>query len=439
MKETYNYLRSKVKDTTVVVGVSGGPDSMSLLHILNKLKNELNIKIVVCSVNHNTGRKGQKEEYDYVEKYSKENDLIFEGLTIENYGDDNFHNEARTIRYNFFSRMMDKYHAKYMMTAHHADDLMETILMRIVRGSTLRGYAGFAREFSLDGYVVLRPLLPYTKDEIKSYADLNNITYFIDSSNEKTVYTRNRYRKYILPELKKEDAMVHKKFLKYSETLLMFNDYIDGIVKEKIDTIYKDKTLNIDLFNKEEKVIKEKIIQYILENIYDDDLMLVNDHHTMLIMDLINSRKANASVYLPNNIVVTKEYNKLFFSANIYESKDYEIEIIDYVCLPNGKEINRVESVESDSNFVCRLNSNDVFLPLHVRNRREGDKMIIKGLNGSKKIKDIFINEKISLRDRDLWPVVVDSKGVIVWLPGLKKSKFDKQKDEIYDIILKYS
>ena len=65
--------------------------------------------------------------------------------------------------------------------------------------------------------------------------------------------------------------------------------------------------------------------------------------------------------------------------------------------------------------------------------------MIIKGLNGSKKIKDIFINEKISLRDRDLWPVVVDSKGVIVWLPGLKKSKFDKQKDEIYDIILKYS
>lgn len=439
MKETYNYLRSKVKDTTIVVGVSGGPDSMSLLHILNKLKNELNIKIVVCSVNHNTGRKGQKEEYDYVEKYSKENDLIFEGLTIENYGDDNFHNEARTIRYNFFSRMMDKYHAKYMMTAHHADDLMETILMRIVRGSTLRGYAGFAREFSLDGYVVLRPLLPYTKDEIKSYADLNNITYFVDSSNEKTVYTRNRYRKYILPELKKEDAMVHKKFLKYSETLLMFNDYIDGIVKEKIDTIYKDKMLNIDLFNKEEKVIKEKIIQYILENIYDDDLMLVNDHHTMLIMDLINSRKANASVYLPNNIVVTKEYNKLFFSANIYESKDYEIEIIDYVCLPNGKEINRVESVESDSNFVCRLNSNDVCLPLHVRNRREGDKMIIKGLNGSKKIKDIFINEKISLRDRDLWPVVVDSKGVIVWLPGLKKSKFDKQKDEIYDIILKYS
>ena len=65
--------------------------------------------------------------------------------------------------------------------------------------------------------------------------------------------------------------------------------------------------------------------------------------------------------------------------------------------------------------------------------------MIIKGLNGSKKIKDIFINEKISLRDRDLWPVVVDSKGVIVWLPGLKRSKFDKQKDEIYDIILKYS
>ena len=78
-------------------------------------------------------------------------------------------------------------------------------------------------------------------------------------------------------------------------------------------------------------------------------------------------------------------------------------------------------------------------MPLIIRTRKIGDKMYVKGLNGSKKIKDIFINSKINTKDRDMWPVVVDSKGIVVWLPGLKKSKYDKKKDEKYDIILEYS
>ena len=90
-----------------------------------------------------------------------------------------------------------------------------------------------------------------------------------------------------------------------------------------------------------------------------------------------------------------------------------------------------------DETNVCRLNS-EIKLPLHVRNRKFGDKMTVKGMLGSKKLSDIFIDNKISSEERELWPVVVDSNDVIVWLPGLKKSKFDKTKKEKYDIILKY-
>ena len=439
MQDVYSYLENKLKDKTVVIGVSGGPDSMVLLHLLNEIKDKINLKIVVCSVNHNTGRDGQKKEYEFVKEYSENNKIVFEGLTIESYGDDNFHNEARTKRYNFFSQMMVKHNASYMLTAHHADDLMETILMRLVRGSTLRGYAGFQKEFDLDGYICLRPLINYTKKEIEDYANENNITYFVDASNNKEVYTRNRYRKKVLPFLKEEDPLVHKKFLKYSETLLEYNDYIDRIVKEKIDKIYIDKVLNIDLFNKEEKIIKDKIIQYLFENIYDDDLFLLTDRHLELVLNLINSKKVNASVYLPNNVVVTKEYNKLYFETFIYDDTDYEIEIIDYVKLPNGGEITKLDATTDNSNFICKLNSKEIVLPLYVRNRRNGDKIAIKGLNGSKKVKDIFIDEKIGLKDRDSWPIVFDSALNIVWIPGVKKSKFDKTNDEIYDIILKYS
>ena len=115
-----------------------------------------------------------------------------------------------------------------------------------------------------------------------------------------------------------------------------------------------------------------------------------------------------------------------------------EIELIKYVNLPNGKNIELVEESNDTSNFVCRLDSDEVKLPLHVRSRKVGDKMTVKGMTGRKKINDIFIDSKIIPEERDVWPVVVDSDENIVWLPGLKKSKFDKQKQEKYDIILRY-
>ena len=97
-----------------------------------------------------------------------------------------------------------------------------------------------------------------------------------------------------------------------------------------------------------------------------------------------------------------------------------------------------LDDVLGNGNDTCRLLSSEISLPLTVRTRRFGDRMSIKG-NGTKKIKDIFIDKKVKLSDRDTWPVVVDAKGVVVWLPGLKKSKYDKKKTEKYDIILRYS
>ena len=125
----------------------------------------------------------------------------------------------------------------------------------------------------------------------------------------------------------------------------------------------------------------------------------------------------------------------------IEENQDnfaYEIEIIDYINLPNGKNIEVVKESKNNNNNICRLDKNDIKFPLRVRTRKNGDKMNIKGMVGKKKVNDIFINEKIEMSKRDTWPIVVDSNDTIVWLPGLKKSKFDKQKNEKCDIILKY-
>ena len=166
--------------------------------------------------------------------------------------------------------------------------------------------------------------------------------------------------------------------------------------------------------------------------------MLITDHHAELIYHLIRSKKPNTYIYLPNNLKAIKSYNELTFVTEMISSTEYEIEVIDYLNLPNGKNIEVIQNSNQSDNNICRLSKEDVKFPLRVRTRKNGDKIHVKGMLGSKKINDIFIDKKITVNERNMWPIVVDSNDVIVWLPGLKKSKFDKQKSEKYDIILKY-
>lgn len=436
MKFLLNDLGLKYGDC-VVVACSGGPDSMALLHILKRIKERLDIEVICAHVNHNV-RKESADEKLFVENFCHINNIKFEYMIIENYGDDNFHNEARTIRYNYFEKIVKKYKAKYLFTAHHGDDLIETILMRLVRGSTLRGYSGFSKIVKMKDYTIVRPLIELTKEELVEYDKQNGVDFVVDSSNSKDKYTRNRYRKYIVPELKKEDINVHRKFYKFSTTLLQYNDYINREVDKILPTVFKQNILNIKKFNELEDLIKQKVIYSILESIYQDDLMLITDHHAELLLNLINTRKANSIIYLPNNVKALKEYETLSFITQIPKDISYEIDIISYINLPNGKNIEVVPSSNDSSNNVCRLYSKDLVLPLRVRTRQDGDKISVKGMLGRKKVSDIFIDEKVPASLRNTWPIVVDSQNNVVWIPGLKKSKFDKQNGEKCDIILKY-
>ena len=186
-----------------------------------------------------------------------------------------------------------------------------------------------------------------------------------------------------------------------------------------------------------DSLIQKGVLNYIFKELYPNNLYLITDKYTLIVHNMIMSNKSSMSIELPNNILITKSYDIIKFKEEL-NKKNYEYELIDNLLLPNNYCFHFVSSIEEDSNYVCRLNSSDISLPLSVRNKKDGDKMEIKGMKGSKKIKDIFINSKISLSDRQKWPIVVDSNGKIVWLPGLKKSKYNKEKNEKCDIIIKY-
>ena len=440
MKKVIDFLIKEVKlkdNDVIVLGNSGGPDSMCLLSILLDLRKKLNLNIICAHVNHNV-RAESEDEQKFLMDYCSKNNVAFEYMKIEKYGDDNFHNQARNIRYNFFEDVVKKYDANYLMTAHHGDDLVETILMRIVRGSTLKGYSGFEKIVDNGSYKIVRPLVFLTKQYIEEYDKKNNIPYVIDKSNFKDKYTRNRYRLNVLPFLKSEDPNVHEKFIKFNETLEEYDRFINNEIKRSIDKVYKDEVIDIVRYNELDNLIKRKMISCILEEIYKEDLMIINDKHVKLIMDLLASKRANARVCLPHNIEVIKTYDKATITKEVKELIDYNFELSRYATLPNNHKIIAVEEIDSNNNFVCRIDSQEVKMPLYVRTRKFGDKMFLKKTDGARKVKDIFIDCKIPANLRDTWPIVVDSEDRIIWIPGIKKSKYTKLKSEKYDIIYKY-
>ena len=439
MDQVYDFLINKIKlnsSDKIVVGVSAGPDSMALLHVLIDIRKKIKFTIIVAHVNHNL-RKESAEEKEFLENYCAQNNVIFENMIIEKYGDDNFHNEARNIRYNYYRELINKYGANYLMTGHHGDDLMETILMRIVRGSTLKGYAGFRQIVDMGNYKIVRPLICVTKDDLQKYDEDNNIPYRIDKSNFKDKYTRNRYRKYVLPFLKEEDSLVHEKFFKYSNILYEYDDLIDKLTNVEIERVYKDGIIDINEFKKTNMVIARRIVDYIFEKIYNDDLIEIDSRHVDLVIKTINSSKPNVSFNLPNNYKIVKEYNKAYIKKDIDAILPYDIELNEYIELPNGMILKRVNMCDTDGNDVLRINSKDITLPLRVRTRHNGDKMTIKNMNGSKKVSDILINAKIPVNKRDIWPIVVDSNDKIIWIPKVKKSKYNRLKTDNCDIIYK--
>ena len=256
-----NKLKLKASDK-IVIGVSAGPDSMFLLNLLIELRKKIKFAIIVSHINHKVRIESDEEE-EFLKQYCKDNNVIFEKKEINKYENKNFHAYAREFRYNFYLELINKYHANYLMTAHHGDDLIETILMRLTRGSTLNGYVGISLISNYDNYKIVRPLLYMTKDEIKEYNDNNNIPYRIDKSNYSDKYTRNRYRKYILPFLKEENKNVHLKFLKFSELLENSNNYIEKDIDNVYSKICIDNKLNILEFLKYDLFIQKLVLENI--------------------------------------------------------------------------------------------------------------------------------------------------------------------------------
>ncbi|OZM55829.1 tRNA lysidine(34) synthetase TilS [Lottiidibacillus patelloidae] len=428
-------------NSTIVVGVSGGPDSLALLHFLWNHRTHFGINVIAAHVDHMLRGEQSHDDYLAVAAFCDALGILLEAEKI----DVNSYKKkeklstqvaARNARYAFFEDVMKKHHADYLALAHHGDDQVETMIMNQVRGSVGFGQAGipFKRPFS-EG-MIIRPFLSITKDEIEHYCKEEKILPRYDESNESDSYTRNRFRKYVLPFLKKENPNVHLRMQTQSELLMADQQWLIKEAEEKLSDLLISKSretviLAVEKFIHVPFPLQRRMITLILNYLYGQNAQDLSYVHIQQVLDLLNNKHPSGELFLPKGIYISRSYSCCSFSVHMLKedhfSYEKELHIPGQCETPIGTiQVSLEEKLptikDEKSFFVC--NYEDLTLPIIVRTRVPGDRMTLKGSPGSKKLKAIFIDQKVDKELRDVWPVVVDGNNNILWLPKLKLSSF---------------
>lgn len=424
-----NFNKTLIQENdSLLIAVSGGIDSMVMLHNIYKLSKERNIKISVAHFDHQK-RSDSSQDALLVKNTCEE-------LSIDFYVDklnpeeikDNFHDYSRTRRYDFFKNISTRINANKIVLAHNSNDVTETILMRLTRGSSFEGYRGILETTNYKGVTVIRPLLKVSRNEISQYQVENNILYNEDSSNSQDDYTRNRYRHNILPLLEQENPKYLEKFQQFSEYTTKAYQLINKLSLEYIqsNTSIKDDsyTFEIDSFSKLDEIIQIDVIKKII-NLQTNNQVELTFQNIKDILKLTTNQKPHLEFELENHLFIHKSYHKVFISNCKSSIEDYEFKITEptEIILPNGDLVAVTKNPNKYYGFMFKLcyNIQDFNLVLTVRNRRNGDK--VKTKSGTKKIKDIFINKKLPLQRRNKLPVFLNEIGEIIWVPDTFKEK----------------
>ena len=412
-----------ILDKPIIVAVSGGADSVSLLDVLHKL----GYKLVLAHVNHNK-REESKIEQIAMENLAKELNIPFELLDYHYSNSNNFQSEAHFARYDFFKDLCKKYNTNIIATAHHKDDQIETVLMKLMEGSNLYGYGGIAIESKREDYSIVRPLLCVSKDEIYDYCKKNNLVYFEDASNMSNDYLRNRIRHNVIPILKNECANVLDKIMEYS---IQAHEAFDYIRSESINYLESNNNqIDYNTYNSLNIALKKDILALLLEK-YN---IRKNNEIIEKILTILKDSNGTKIINLENNYSFVKNYNKAYIKENnIVNKESYLMNIEDRIKIGNYVFYFTNSHNNKSANYI-KLCYNDLEFPLTIRYRENGDEIDL-GF-GAKKINRILIDKKVPKDIRDSIPVVLDNRGKILWLVNYQKSDFVAKMKEKGDLLL---
>lgn len=464
--------------TQVVVAVSGGPDSMLLLHVLTAMADRderLKNGLIVAHVHHGFRGKEADEEALFVERESVKLKLPFEVTQVDTprlarEAGMNSQAAARKLRYNFFKATARKYEASHIALAHHADDQAETVLMRMVRGTGSIGLSSMAWKRREDELFFIRPLLGQRKREVLHWCKERNISYVMDSSNQERGYLRNRIRIDVIPLLEQENPKVVEGLCRIAEglrdeddllreeTYKLFQRHVFPVNDSKLANSKSAQLvpnaqfgyiLDRSIFTGLHIALQRRLIKLILNYVTQGSVQIDFKTVDLIREKVVSNRPTTWRMDIAQDVVFVREYDHLLCLRECHEQMevDYKMSFTIYrtdasgqLLLPRNDSVllwsvsaandSSSEHIEGSSAnwhhygyvWEATFDVDELYWPLLVRTRQPGDRIRLQGLSGNKKVQDMFVDLKIAPSLRNTLPLIADANGHIMWIPGIRRS-----------------
>ncbi len=416
----------------IVVALSGGADSILLITLLsNYIKtNNISVNVTAVHINHSLRDESDSDEI-FCKNYTKELGFSFYSKKVDLYSYKEKHKvtieeAGRLIRYKTFNEIYEK--CKIFL-GHNKDDSIETLILNLTRGSGTKGLLGIAPVQKN----IYRPLLSFSKEEIYSYLNHNKIDFVEDVSNKENIYARNLVRNKIAPILKEINSMYLDNITKTQSILKEEDDYLSFLAIDYFQKVkFNDTALNQKKFNDLNTVIKKRILRHILNKSFT--LTDIQSKHIDLILKLSNNTKGTKSIDLPQNIIVQSCNNCMsfmlksnrtetdFYYKLTFDKIHYIEEINKYIFISINNNADYLSKIiKKENNLKLTIVKSKKFLyngyNVIIRSKNNGDKIFLSSLNGTKKIKKYFIDEKIPKDIRNSIPLLsLENSNEILWI-----------------------
>ena len=444
----------------VVLGVSGGADSICLLFVLLKLREQLGIELCVVHVNHGI-RSDAGEDAAYVKSLCKEHGIAFmlEEIRLANMAEElgvGQEEAGRMVRYEAFEKACKVHLCNKIAVAHNSNDRAETMLFHLFRGTGLKGMAGILPVRDR----VLRPLLCLERDEIEAYLAERNILYKQDSTNAEDLYTRNRIRHHILPYAEEEIATgVVKNMSRAADIFAEEEAYLSQQAKDALKDCLTDQRVGefaevkIKSFLEKHPVIRKRMLHLLVKELspMQRDITAVHIEDVCTLF----TQPGNRQIHLPYGIRAERSYETVRIERHSEcpeECFEYEIprlnepgeeywlklpggDVLHFVLLEDGLEMAK-NQLFSENRYTKWFDYDKIIESFSVRTRKVGDYLTIRGEESMrhKKLKDYMVTEKIPQSMRDKIPVLAES-GHVIWLVGYRISEHYKVKENTKRIL----
>lgn len=414
-------------DKTIIVGFSGGYDSMCLLDILYRIKQEegfYELNVISAHFNHNWRGEEALKEQEVCRLFSASRGFEFYTKTAP-VGLKKTENDARIARYDFFEEALENFDADAVFTAHNKDDNAETVLYRVIKGTGLFGLKGISRKRGC----FYRPLLRTTRAEIVDYCDSNNLSPNNDSSNMDTNYSRNYLRLNVIPALERINPSIKDSLNTLAEVAMSEDSIIEEYLSTIRDRVFDGDRIVSSEFKLLSKSVKMRFLHEYIQNLgFDYDYKRINELYEF-IEDNISKRNGTTTslatavwLYVDEKIIETiprkNQYNSLNPALNIVIDSEGEYQVGDKkLVIKPYIEDDIFIFPESTANFAY-VDLSNVKLPLIARTRRDGDIINPFGMSGSMKLKKYLNSKGVSRHKRDEI-IILANEDEVLWVVGV--------------------